>query len=108
VKEVVKDERTAKIAGAISLLVSAFLCFAFISYIFTWKQDQSIVKDFGVKIFSTDDVHVHNLLGVLGAYTSHHLIYNGFGIAAFLLPTFFFVLGINLLSGKKFFALAEM
>jgi len=29
--------------------------------------------EFGVKIFSVDDVQVSNLLGVLGAYVAHSL-----------------------------------
>ncbi|HRH59466.1 MAG TPA: DNA translocase FtsK, partial [Chitinophagaceae bacterium] len=68
VKEVVKDERTAKIAGAACLLLAAFLFTAFASYCFTWKEDQDKVFRFGIKIFSVDDVRVSNLLGVLGAY----------------------------------------
>ncbi|HNP22638.1 MAG TPA: DNA translocase FtsK [Panacibacter sp.] len=107
VKEVVKDERTTKIAGAVCLLVAAFLFTAFASYIFTWQEDQDKVFQFGVKIFATDDVKVQNMMGVLGAYTSHNLIYNGFGLASFLFCTFFFVLGINLLAGKKVFSLAR-
>ncbi len=51
--------------------------------------------------------HVQNLFGVLGAYTSHNLIYNGFGLASYLLCSFFFVLGINLLFAKKVFSLSR-
>lgn len=105
VTEVVKDERTTKIAGAVSLLVTAFLFVSFTSYLFTWQEDQDKVHQFGIKIFATDDVKVTNLLGVLGAYVAHTLIYKGFGIASFLFCTFFFVLGINLLFGKKIFSL---
>jgi S-DNA-T family DNA segregation ATPase FtsK/SpoIIIE len=107
VKEVVKDERTHKIAGAISLLVSIFLFISFTSYLFTWQEDQDKVHQFGVKIFSVDDVRVNNLLGVLGAYIAHGFIFKGFGIAAYLFCTFFFVLGINLLFDKKIFSLAR-
>ncbi|MDQ6814790.1 MAG: DNA translocase FtsK 4TM domain-containing protein, partial [Bacteroidota bacterium] len=106
VKEIVKDERTYKIAGTISLLVALFLFVALTSYAFTWQDDQSQIFKFGgVKIFSADDVHVNNLLGVLGAYTAHCFIYKGFGVASFLFCSFFFVLGINLLFGKKVFSL---
>jgi S-DNA-T family DNA segregation ATPase FtsK/SpoIIIE len=105
VAEVVKDERTTKIFGAISLVLTIFLFIAFTSYLFTWQEDQDKVQQFGVKIFSTNDVHVNNLLGVLGAYVAHHFIYNGFGIASFLFCTFFFVLGVNLLFGKKIFSI---
>ncbi|TDH25665.1 DNA translocase FtsK [Segetibacter sp. 3557_3] len=104
-KEIVKDERTFKIAGTVSLLLSLFLFVAFTSYLFTWQEDQDKVHRLGVGIFSTDDIKVNNLLGVLGAYTAHFFIYKGFGIAAFLLCTFFFVLGVNMLFGRKIFSL---
>ncbi|MES2371274.1 MAG: DNA translocase FtsK 4TM domain-containing protein [Bacteroidota bacterium] len=105
VTEVVKDERTAKILGAFSLLLAAFLFVSLTSYLFTWQEDQDKVHQFGFKIFFTDDVRVTNLLGVLGAYTAHGLIYKGFGLASFLFCTTFFVLGVNLLFGKKIFSL---
>lgn len=107
VTEVVKDERTTKIAGAISLLIAGFLFVAFTSYLFTWQEDQDKVHQFGIRIFSTDDVRVNNLLGVLGAYVAHSLFYKGFGLASYLFCTFFFVLGVNLLFGKKIFSLAR-
>ncbi|MDI9364622.1 MAG: DNA translocase FtsK 4TM domain-containing protein [Flavobacterium sp.] len=107
VVEVVKDERTTKIAGAISLLLTIFLFIAFTSYLFTWQEDQDKVYQFGIKIFATNDVRVHNLLGVLGAFVAHLFIYKGFGIASYLFCTFFFVLGINLLFGKKIFSLVR-
>lgn len=107
VAEVVKDERTGKIAGALSLLTALFLFIAFTSYLFTWQEDQDVVHQFGVKIFATTDVKVTNLLGVLGAYTAHTLMFRGFGIASYLFCTFFFVLGMNLLFDKKIFKLVR-
>ncbi len=105
VTEVVKDERTAKIAGSISLLFTLFLFIAFTSYLFTWQEDQDKVQQFGIRIFANNDVRVTNLLGVLGAYCAHTFWYNGFGLASYLFCTFFFVLGVNLLFGKKVFKL---
>ena len=92
VKEVVKDERTTKIVGSICLLITAFLFFSFASYLFTWQEDQDKIHQLGIKIFSTDDVKVTNLLGVLGAYVAHTLIFKGFGLASFLICSTFFVL----------------
>jgi S-DNA-T family DNA segregation ATPase FtsK/SpoIIIE len=107
VKEVVKDERTSKIAGAVSLLIAIFLFVAFTSYIFTWQEDQDKVFQFGIKIFAVDDVKVNNLMGVLGAYVAHNIIYKGFGLASYLFCTTFFVFGINLLFGKKVFSIVR-
>jgi len=105
-KELVKDERTYKIGGACSLLLSLFLGVAFTSYLFTWQADQSqIFSSGGISIFTHDEARVLNLLGVLGAYTSHFFIYKGFGLASFFFCLLFFVTGINLLTGRKVFSL---
>ena len=103
VTEVVKDERTSKIVGAIFLLTTIFLFVAFTSYLFTWQEDQDKVHQFGIRIFATNDVHVNNLLGVLGAFIAHVFMNYGFGLAAYLCCTSFFVLGVNLLFAKKIF-----
>jgi S-DNA-T family DNA segregation ATPase FtsK/SpoIIIE len=107
VAEVVKDERTKKILGAICLLTTIFLFVAIVSYLFSWQEDQDIVHSAGLKIFGNDAPKVHNMLGVLGAYIAHTLMYNGFGIASILLATFFFVLGINLLFEKSIFSITK-
>ena len=103
VKEIVKDERTYKIAGTISLLIALFLFLAFTSYLFTWQDDQDKVHQF--HFFSDSVEAVDNLLGFLGAYTADRFINKGFGVASFLFCSFFFVLGINLLFGRKIFSL---
>ena len=106
-KKLAKDERTWKIIGTISLLISIFLFIAFVSYLFTWDDDQSQVRNKGLSyLFDTEKDHqASNLLGRLGAFTSHNLIFNGFGLASFLFCTFFFVLGINLLFRRKVFSI---
>jgi len=98
-KELARDERTWKIVGFVFLFFSFFLLISFISYFFTWENDQSEIKK-GLSLFDNNS-NIHNLLGVLGAFISHFFIYKGFGIASLLICTFFFVVGINLLFRKK-------
>lgn len=103
IRDLVKDERTHKITGAVLILLAFFLFVAFASYLFTWKEDMGIVFNHGLSpLFSSDKAH--NLLGNLGAVTAHFFFYYGFGLASFLLCTFFFVSGVNLLFGKKLFS----
>src|ERR1700754_2497941 len=71
-KAIARDERTHKIIGAVSLLISIFLFVAFISYFFTWQKDQSQVWNHS--IFSANK-SIKNLLGVLGAFASDFFIY---------------------------------
>jgi S-DNA-T family DNA segregation ATPase FtsK/SpoIIIE len=105
VSEVVKDERTMKILGAVSLLVSLFLFVAFTSYLFTWQEDQDMVQLWRTQLFSLQDVKANNLLGYIGAFVAYQMMFNGFGIAAYLFCTFFFVLGVNLFFTKPIFSL---
>jgi S-DNA-T family DNA segregation ATPase FtsK/SpoIIIE len=102
-KKLARDERTWKITGAFFILISLFLFISFISYFFTWKEDQSYVSQ-GASILFDNTAKVNNLLGRLGAYVSHSLIRNGFGIASFFICSFFFVVGVNLLFSKKVFS----
>ena len=105
VSEVVKDERTMKILGAVSLLVSLFLFVAFTSYLFTWQEDQDMVQLWRTQLFSIQDVKANNLLGYIGAFVAYQMMFNGFGLAAYLFCTFFFVLGVNLFFTKPIFSL---
>ena len=102
VKQLLKDERTHKIVGTFFLLISILLFVAFTSYLFTWEEDQDKVFKNGYKLLLGTDVKVANLLGTLGAFIAHFFIYNGFGIAAYLICTFFFIIGINFFFGKKY------
>jgi S-DNA-T family DNA segregation ATPase FtsK/SpoIIIE len=107
VKQLLKDERTHKIAGSISLLFSILLFIAFTSYLFTWEDDQDKVFQHGYRLLLGTDAKVSNLLGTFGAYIAHLFIYKGFGVASYLICSFFFVIGINLFFGKKVFSVAR-
>jgi DNA segregation ATPase FtsK/SpoIIIE, S-DNA-T family len=105
VSQVIRDERTHKITGAVFLLVSVFLFIAFSSYLFTWREDQDKVFR-GISVLApAQDMKVANLLGNLGAYISHLFFYKGFGLASYFICSFFFIAGINWLFSKKYFSI---
>ena len=105
VKQLLKDERTHKIAGSICLLFSILFFIAFTSYLFTWDEDQDKVFREGYRLLLGTDTKVANLMGTFGAFISHFFIYKGFGIASYLICTLFFVVGVNLFFGKKVFSI---
>ena len=105
VTEMVKDERTSKIMGGISLLMTLFLFVAFTSYLFTWQDDQDMVQLWRTHLFSINDLKVNNLMGYIGAFVAYQVMFNGFGLAAYLFCSFFFVLGVNLFFTKTIFSL---
>jgi len=92
------DERTHKVTGLLLILASAFLVVAFVSFLFTWRIDQDLVGRPWSEIFSPQ-VRVENWLGKVGALTAHRFIHTWFGIAAFLIPLWSFLLGVRILLG---------
>ena len=107
IKEFLKDERTHKIAGSICILFALLFFIAFTSYLFTWDEDQDKVFKDGYKLLMGTDAQVSNLMGTFGAFISHFFIYEGFGVASYLICTFFFIIGVNLFFGKKIFSVVR-
>ncbi len=105
VLQVIRDERTHKITGAVFLLVSVFLLISFTSYLFTWREDQDKVFRGISMLAPSQDIKVANLLGNLGAYVSHLFFYKGFGLASYFICTFFFITGTNWLFSRKYFSI---
>ena len=103
-KAIARDERTWKIVGALFLLIAIFLFISFVSYLFTWKEDQDVGRT-GFSALFNDDLKASNLLGNLGAILSYFFIKTAFGLASFLVCTFFFVVGVNLLFRQKVFSI---
>ncbi len=90
--EFFKNRQTQTILGVFLVLFSIFLCVAFISFFFSWEYDQSILSEFDNK-----QLKAKNLLGKIGSSLSHVFVYNGFGLAAFILPFLIFLTGISFL-----------
>ncbi|MDC1063191.1 DNA translocase FtsK 4TM domain-containing protein [Flavobacteriales bacterium] len=89
------------VVGGILLLFSFFLVIAFSSFFINWKADNSLVLDASFSDIITND-EIKNSLGGLGAYLSHTLIYRFFGISAYLIFTFTFLLSLRIFGFKRF------
>jgi DNA segregation ATPase FtsK/SpoIIIE, S-DNA-T family len=92
------DTRFIKVTGLLLLLISLYLFVAFFSYLFTWKDDQSIVSAarLGI-IFDAANHKVENWLGILGAMVSHVFMFRWFGLSSFLISFGCFLVGYRLL-----------
>jgi len=89
--------KNRQVFGLALILFSIYLLIAFVSYLFTWKIDQSKVELPLVDFLFDADVQVENWLGKLGAITSHLFIYEWFGIASFVFVFLFFLFGFKVL-----------
>ena len=83
------NRQTHTVFGLFLTLFSIFLIIAFFSFFFSWQADQSTLTQFADK-----SVETKNLLGKIGATLSNFFIYEGFGIAAFIIPILLFISGL--------------
>ncbi len=89
-----KDERIRFTVGLFLILLGVYIFLSFLSFLFTWKVDQSIEW---VSIFSSTEQKIGNWGGKLGASLSNQFINHWFGITALAFPLIFMVLGLKLL-----------
>ncbi len=82
------------ILGSLLVLLSIALFFSFISYYFTWQEDQSMLSEFADR-----NEQAKNLLNKFGASVSHFFMYKGFGLASFAFPFLLCITGLHMFLG---------
>ena len=92
----IEDERTHKVFGLFLLMTSFFLIIAFISNLFTWKNDQAIAGVTSLWTLIISEVKVENWLGKFGALTAMKFENQWFGICAFFVPFIIVLTGIKI------------
>jgi len=102
-------KRTTVIFGAIIISISFYIALGCVSYTFTWKTDQSeiIGKGFWEYLFQSNIQQVANWNGKFGAWISHFLIFDLFGISAFAIPFLTFLYGVKLLTNAHLLPLRK-
>ncbi|MDL5513995.1 DNA translocase FtsK 4TM domain-containing protein [Arenibacter sp. M-2] len=79
------------IFGGLLMLLSIALFFSFVSFYFTWQDDQSLLTE-----FANRNEQARNLLNKFGANVSHFVLYKGFGISSIILTFLLFLTGLYL------------
>lgn len=92
-----KDRRFHLVAGMFIMLFSFALLIAFTSFLFSGRNDQSIVESIWDTTIQESGREVDNLLGILGAVLSYFFIYKWFGLASYLFLPVFFLTGFRII-----------
>ncbi|MGI9530248.1 DNA translocase FtsK 4TM domain-containing protein [Lutimonas sp.] len=87
-----KSQQTHLVFGVLVFSTAIFLLISFYSFLQHWKEDQSILDS-----FSDKNVSANNLLGKLGATLSNFFVYDGFGVATFIIPILLFFTGLYII-----------
>ena len=91
-----KSRQIQTVIGSFLIFFSLFLFVAFVSFFFSWQEDQSIINE-----FSNTAAQGKNLLGKVGANLSDFFIYKGLGLGAFVIPYLLFLSGLYWLFRTK-------
>ncbi len=95
-----RSDKSRRILGFLFIVFSLALPVAFTSFLTSWEFDQSVVSGLSLgRIFEINPDAAQNWLGIGGAWISHVMIYNGFGVASYIFSLLFFLLGVKLFSG---------
>ena len=96
-----KDPRFKLATGFFLMIVGIYLFLALLSYLFTWRADESVVQAISDSSLLESGHEAENWLGLYGALISHYIVFRWFGIAAFFLPPLLFVVGFKLVFGRE-------
>lgn len=88
------DERFKVTIGIIVSGFAILLFISFVSYLFTWKTDQSFNWS---RVFSEPDYRVDNWSGKVGAYFSNVFMNRWFGIGSAAVPMMLLLIGFALM-----------
>lgn len=83
-----------KLTGAFFLVSAIFVFISIVSYLFSWKQDASLLSGGSIMENAT------NAAGSLGFRTGHFLVSELFGIGSLALLIILLAISVRLLSGK--------
>lgn len=91
----ISDPRFTLTYGFILLSTSLFLFVSFVSYLFTGREDVSVIKELGTASAMESGREASNWAGLWGALTADYLIRQWLGVAAYFIPPILFIVGFN-------------
>ena len=100
-KHVFANEKLGFLIGMLLLLVAGYLTIAFISYFTTGSADQSMIESPREGEILNEHQEFTNTCGSVGAYAAWYFIKRSFGISAFFIPVFLFLVSIHLIKAYR-------
>jgi len=95
------NERLNFVLGVFLFIIAGFLTWAFISFFTTGAADQSIIEMPRDGELLNQNHEYQNACGSMGAHIAWFFIKRCFGLAAFMIPAFIFLLAVNMMRAYK-------
>ena len=95
------NEKLGFLLGILLFLVAGYLTMAFISYFTTGAADQSMIESPREGEILNEHQEFSNTCGSVGAYAAWYFIKRSFGLSAFFIPIFLFLVSIHLIKAYR-------
>ena len=100
-KKFFANEKLGFLLGILLFLVAGYLTLAFISYFTTGAADQSMIESPREGEILNEHQEFSNTCGSVGAYAAWYFIKRSFGLSAFFIPIFLFLVSIHLIKAYR-------
>ncbi len=100
-KNFFNNEKLSFLIGILLFLVAGYLTLAFISYFTTGAADQSMIETPREGEILNEHQEFSNTCGSVGAYAAWYFIKRSFGLSAFFIPIFLFLVSIHLIKAYR-------
>ncbi len=101
ITQVFQNERLRFFTGMLLFAIACCMVLSFISFFTTGQADMSIIENLRQGEMANQNGEFKNACGSLGAYTSYFFMKQCFGIPAFLIPAFLFLMSFRLVKAFK-------
>lgn len=100
-KSIFANEKLGFLFGILLFFVAGYLTLAFISYFTTGAADQSMIEAPREGEIMNEHQEFSNTCGSVGAYAAWYFIKRCFGLSAFFIPVFLFLVSIHLIKAYR-------
>ena len=100
-----QKEKSRAVIGFIITAIGIYLLLAFISFFINWHIDFDKITNISFYDIASGKTNFKNTTGSIGAAISYYIIYKGFGLASFVFPFIFILIGLRIALGIRIFPL---
>jgi S-DNA-T family DNA segregation ATPase FtsK/SpoIIIE len=103
-----KINKYSKIFGVLLATISILLFFCICSYLFSFKQDQSIAIEGWEQIKNTESYKIKNWVNKIGLYFGYVFADVLFGVFSLLIPMSLLGISVNFIFNRKLFSILKL
>ena len=101
IDKILYNERLNFTIGLLLFIMAIYMMLSFVSFFTTGAADQSLIEELREGEFLNQKHEFANSCGSIGAYMSWYFIKRCFGIPAFIIPVFLFIMSFHLMKAYR-------